>query len=80
MKICCKSNYTVVDTIKSNVINPLELECKTVLRAIYRYSCNYNFAEACHLELNLKRDDALDELRAHLLLECSEVGVDLKKS
>ena len=39
----------------------------------YRYSCSYNFAEAYHLELNLKRDDALDELKAHLLLECSEV-------
>ena len=29
-----------------------------------------NFAEAYHLGLNLKRDDALDELEAHLLLEC----------
>ena len=29
------------------------------LSSVHMYSCSYNFAEAYHLELNLKRDDAL---------------------
>ena len=52
---------------------------KNCFKSNYRSIGSYNLPKHIIYELNLKRDDALDELWDHRRLEGSEVRVDLKK-